>query len=430
MAKPFMKKIGFLFNGSNFQGLDLRNCLVENPGVGGSVYALLTTGTMLADIAGFQVIFYTLEQQCLPEKIIQRHVRTELEAIYMAKADCVDIYIFNVCNYPEIFYTVLNELKLNAVAWVHNYINYQMIRELRVCDAIKRVVFVSQEHYDAYVDDPLIKKSTFIYLMVPQRKVNRKLETEKAVTYVGAICKSKGFHVLAKHWKYIKSQVPEATLYVVGSVKLYRTVHTKSQGIAKPNYEKMFMKYLQDKDGQLLDSVHFMGLLGKEKEVVYEKTYVGVANPTGLTETFCLSAAEFEAHGIPVVTYNGYGLLDTVVTGRTGLTSKSSKKQANYIIWLLKNKEENLRLGQGGQEYTRQNFAPSVVVQDWIKLIDDIINCREAEFSFSGKHMNDNWKWLKYLNYKLHKILPILSGLSICYIVSRIKTLIKKMLKI
>lgn len=422
--------IGFFFNIKNKNHLDFRDCLSGNPGIGGAGYAMLTVGTMLANTDGFQVSFYTLEKQSLHEAIIQKCVKDELEAIRMAKRDHVDVFIFNANLFSKEFYAALDREQLASVAWFHNYNNCKIIKAVRECAAIKRVVFVSQQHYDAYIDDPIINKAVFIYLTVPKREnFCRSLGKEKIVTYVGGLYKAKGFHILAKYWKYIASQVPDAVLYVIGSGKLYSESILGKLGIAAPDYEKKLMKYLQDRDGKLVDSVKFMGILGGEKEEIYEKTYVGIANPSGFTETFCLSAVEFEAHGIPVVTYKGYGLLDTVICGETGLTSKWGKKQADYIIRLLKDEKENRELGQGAQQYVKRCFAPEIVLKKWVELIHDVTDNREVKSTFSGKHMSDDWKWLKYLNYNLHRILHLRSGISVCYAVSWIKLYVKKILK-
>ena len=56
-----------------------------------------------------------------------------------------------------------------------------------------------------------------------------------------------------------------------------------------------------------MKSVHFCGNMGIEKLEIYNRTTVGVVNPSARTETFGLSAVEMEACGIPVVTKSGNG---------------------------------------------------------------------------------------------------------------------------
>lgn len=64
---------------------------------------------------------------------------------------------------------------------------------------------------------------------------------------------------------YIK-KVPQAQLYVIGGGNLYnRNAVMGKYGIATQEYENEFMPYITDDDGKILPSVHFCGILGKEK---------------------------------------------------------------------------------------------------------------------------------------------------------------------
>ena len=51
-----------------------------------------------------------------------------------------------------------------------------------------------------------------------------------------------------------------------------------------------------------MPSVHFHGVMGEEKKELIARTSVGVANPSGRTETFGISAIDFSSRGVPVVT--------------------------------------------------------------------------------------------------------------------------------
>lgn len=424
-------QIGMYFSLKNLNGLDLSSCLTLNPGIGGTFYCQLTVAAMLAIDDKYEVTMYTLEKHILPQNIKQKIVLSDEEAVKIAKSDGVDIFIF-IAKRPEMnIYKQIEKLKLPTIAWIHNYIECRTLKLLKETTFIKRIVFVGQQHYDAYVDDGIFDKSTFIFNIVPPNKhVNRELGEEKIVTYVGYLGKVKGFHILAKNWKYILSKVPNAKLCVIGSGKLYdRTQKYGKFGVAEEKYEELFMKYLIDENGELLDSVKFYGTLGKEKEEIYKKTYVGVVNPSGISETFCLSAVEFESVGIPVVTYKGYGLLDTVIHEFNGLTSKRGKKQADYIISLLNDKTLNHNLGQNGIKYSKEKFSPENVASEWKKLIYDVINNKNSKNMFSNNNYCDDFKWLKYINYVIHKKIKILPKVSFAYFVSVFKIKVKKVLK-
>lgn len=424
-------QVGMYFSLKDLNGLDLSSCLTLNPGIGGTFYCQLTVAAMLAIDDKYEVIMYTLEKHILPKNIKQKIVSSGEEAIKIAKNDNVDIFIFIAKRPEKEIYEKIEELQLPTIAWVHNYIEYRTLKLLKETTYVKRIVFVGQQQYDAYVDDSIFEKSTFIFNIVPpNNRVNRELGNEKIVTYVGYLGKVKGFQILAKYWKYISNKVPNAKLCVIGSGKLYdRTQKYGKFGLAEKKYEELFMKYLTDKSGNLLDSVKFYGTLGKEKEDIYKKTYVGVVNPSGISETFCLSAVEFESVGIPVVTYRGYGLLDTVLHNFNGLTARRGKKQAEYIISLLNDKTLNYKLGQNGINYSREKFSPENIVIEWKKLIDDIIKGKSSKNIFSNKNYYDDFKWLKYINHIICKKIKILPKISVSYFVSVIKVKIKKILR-
>ena len=63
-----------------------------------------------------------------------------------------------------------------------------------------------------------------------------------------------------------------------------------SYGIAEYFYEKKILKPITGDNGQILPSVHFCGVMGAEKFDILNESKVGVPNPSGLTETFGITA--------------------------------------------------------------------------------------------------------------------------------------------
>ena len=73
------------------------------------------------------------------------------------------------------------------------------------------------------------------------------------------------------------------------------------------------MKHITN-DNQVLPSVHFLGVLGEEKNDLLLKCRVGVPNPSGNTETFGFTAIEMQSMGCNITTMKCSGYLDTVFT--------------------------------------------------------------------------------------------------------------------
>ena len=111
--------------------------------------------------------------------------------------------------------------------------------------------------------------------MVPiKEKVCNRIIDVPIVTYVGSLVPAKGFHRLAQIWPEVISKVPNAELYVIGNGKVYdRNAKLGKYGISQSDYENQFMKYLTDDEGEILKSVHFCGIVGKEKRDIFA-TYI------------------------------------------------------------------------------------------------------------------------------------------------------------
>ena len=72
------------------------------------------------------------------------------------------------------------------------------------CEYAKANVFVGRQQYDRYIDHAVINKSTYIYNMYPETdELHREKIQNHAVTYIGSLVPTKGFHVLAAVWKTI-----------------------------------------------------------------------------------------------------------------------------------------------------------------------------------------------------------------------------------
>lgn len=72
---------------------------------------------------------------------------------------------------------------------------------------IKRVITVSQSHYDSFRDHQVIHKCCIIKNGIPIREVKCSINSKKnLVCYIGALERSKGFHYLAKAWPLVKEK--------------------------------------------------------------------------------------------------------------------------------------------------------------------------------------------------------------------------------
>lgn len=138
-----------------------------------------------------------------------------------------------------------------------------------------------------------------------------------------------------------------------------------------------------------------MGIMGKEKESILLKTKVGVPNPSGNTETFGLTALEFQSNGAKVITKKCAGYMDTVFNGNL---YSDEKNIAKLIINALKSKDLDYA------SFVKMNnavFSKVVVIKQWEKLFKDGYVLEPENKSFLQiPNKKFRLKWLKYLIHK------------------------------
>ena len=421
-------KIAIYYDDSGCMNTDLSKPEQGNPGVGGTQFCFLMLMNYLHRSlkTGDELLCYHSNENgnTYYSALNIKHVPIEKLCVQLSE-DNVDVALVNVSRL-QLLYNDIACSKTRFVIWVHNFLTLDLLRMIKSNANVRRVVFVGKEQYDRYIDDEIIRKSSCIVNMynAHQDEYFRKEDVKPIVTYTGAIVKGKGFHVLAKEWKAIVQAVPEAQLYVIGGGNLYnRNEILGTYGIASQSYEEEFMPYVTDEQGQVLPSVHFCGILGKEKVKIYQRTCVGVINPTAHTEICPLSAIEMEACGIPVVSKNWNGMPDVIKNNKTGILAKNSADFRNAVIQLLTNKSMNIEFGKNAKMYIEEKFNPNKLVQEWYTLFTDVCSEVQAVYCPPTCNWSNNFKWLRRVN----RSFGMLSGGA--FSIARIELLIKKMIR-
>lgn len=396
-------KIGLAFPDSGLHSIIIPDPSLGNPGIGGTQYEFaLLAQKLLEKYPDTEVYMYHYQDNVFPKGVIARRIKDDREAVYTASRDGVDLLLF-YSNKKKAWYAYLEEYQVAGVAWAHNYFEEFSIGQylcVKKSKYVVRIVFVGKEEYEAYVDTDLIQKATYIFDMVCTETIPERIDANtREVTYLGAITKSKGFHVLAKAWKDVVKKVPEATLNVIGSGATYRRRESVlgDYNIASKAYERRFIRYITDGDGRILDSVKLWGNVGEEKTEILSRTRVGVVNPSSSPETFCISAVEMERQGIPVCGRREFGLLDTVVNGKSGLLSKTKRGLADNIVQLLADDSLNMRLGRYAREHA-QKFDADVIISQWYDLFCNIINQKEELYRAPQDNFGNDFKWLRVIS--------------------------------
>ena len=406
------KKVAFYFDNSRISQVDCRDIESGNPGIGGTEYLFLLISTLLTKRDNnIDITVFNTSKGWIPECLKVQIFTSINDAYVYADNHGYDYFVFR----PHIGETFEEELKYSSfhgktklIPWCHNFLTYKQLSLYSKSDMIARIICVGREQMDLYMDLPAYNKSDYIYNCfdidedtIAAVRNNSFSERKNIVTYIGSIVPAKGFHILAKAWPQIEKSVPDAQLYVIGSGQLYdRDAVMGSFNIAENTYESMFMRYLTNGE-KINENVHFMGIMGKEKESILLKTKVGVPNPSGNTETFGLTALEFQSNGAKVITKKCAGYMDTVFNGNL---YSDEKNIAKLIINALKSKDLDY------ESFVKKNdaiFSQDMIIKQWEKLFKDGYVLEPADRSFS-KIPNKEFR-LKWLKYILHKISSIAS---------------------
>lgn len=393
-----MKKIAFFLNNNTLPDMDYSLVTKGNPGIGGSEYEFLIVSTYLDQRDNnLDVYLFVNFKGKFPHKNIVQVERLEDCCEYCKKNNIKDI----VLDIKSFDCNILDGHadSLNVYIWAHNYASYKVLNLYDKLPYIKKIINVGREQMDLYRDHMAILKSTYIYNVTPiyekafyESKIKNRYNNN--VVYMGSLVPVKGFHVLAKAWKQVVKEVPDAQLYVIGSGKLYdKNSSLGEYGIAEQSYEDSFIKYLKDRDGHLLPSVHFLGLLGTEKWAVLGKCKVGVPNPTGDSETFCNCGIEMQLMGCNIVTIKHPAYLDTIMN--KNYLFKHEGQLAEYIVQRLKGRPDNF---DSLYNFVSKKFSVEKIIQKWESMFfnNEQIVEPASENDYHCKRLKNCLFWLKY----------------------------------
>jgi glycosyltransferase involved in cell wall biosynthesis len=340
-----------------------------NPGFGGTEYAFLAVVALLQGTELEPLLLLTAPQAIQGISAGSLAVVPDLPAA-LARAEqlAASFLVFRPGVVDPAHWPALERTHLPLVAWFHNLGCHQQART-ETLPGLRRWVLVSGAQLDHFRHSRLARSAVVIpnpVAVPPQARGPRSLEQARSaldLAYVGALTPFKGFHHLAAQWGTIAEACPQARLLVFGGADLYG--ERAAQGVLTP-YEQHCRQLLQASGYG--DRVLFQGSRGLDRYGAMASVAVGVVNPSGRDETFCLSAAELGACGIPVVAARRHALIQTVLDGRTGLLVSGDRQLSQACIQLLRDPERSWQLGQAAQAHVAASFGPEQVRQAWIQL--------------------------------------------------------------
>jgi glycosyltransferase involved in cell wall biosynthesis len=212
-----------------------------------------------------------------------------------------------------------------------------------------------------------------------------------SVAFLGALREEKGFHHVLPAWPFVRSKVPDAKLYVCGSIRLHiPDAPVGRTGVLSPEFERKHLEPWIGQDGDWrAGGIEFLYPL--TKEALFERlarTAVGIVNPnlTGSVETYCLSAVEMQACGCPCIGGGVGGLLETVDNGNSGFLLKTQHPQelADCVVKVLVNQSLRATLSVGALRHSAKLSSSIREAEDWIRIIEASLARTPAKYSQRG----------------------------------------------
>jgi glycosyltransferase involved in cell wall biosynthesis len=359
--------------------------------MGGTEYMFFLIASKLADRR--PVTLYVTTPGSFPSDLPCIEVSGLAEAVDSMKARGEDVLVLRESEVlPHL--PTLKVTDRKVIVWAHNFSGHRTLRACVQCPSIVRYLCVSREQYEDIRDEDVFRKADYVFnAMVTGRWPERTTPaTEDNVFYMGSLIEAKGFHVLAQQWHRIAEAVPTARLHVVGTGRLYdRSAPVGSLGLASPEYERRFVPFLS-RDGRLREDVTFHGNLGADKLEVLARAKVAVANPTGVGETFCITAVEFGLLGVPVVTKKVGGPVNVIEDGVTGLLYNRESQLAESVVRLLRDDDLRHRMGQAASNRVRALFDIEPVLRKWGEVLDQVVSGLPANPDLHILGIPKRWK--------------------------------------
>lgn len=348
-----------------------------NPGIGGTKYLFLLTVKVLNEQYGDDYAILLTDTNLKKSNIRLKtdYVENAGGAIKYCENNNIDHLVLNA-NIADSANPKLFETNVNILLWAHNTLTAKRQKIAAITKSIKWVVCVSESQYNNMKDTPCFEKCTFVNNIIPKYFYDHAKLTdysEPKVTYVGSLMPQKGAHNLLEIWRFVEKKCPDAQLYVFGGAKIWNENTTLGKGgAADIFYDRLLQKRLKKLSHP--ENIHFMGAQGWNYIDSFISTFrLGIVNPSYYMrdETFCLSAVEMAAHGLPIVSRQRHdGLETTIVNGKTGYVEEKNIDIAKRIIEIISSPDISRRMGTYGREHAEQ-FIAGNVVNKWDKLINE-----------------------------------------------------------
>lgn len=378
--------MAFFLDNSALQEVDFSRPLDGNPGAGATEFMTVLVASELSK-RSVDVTLLTTATGSFPVALNVKKVNDINEAIHFSASNQLFLTIrAYISDFDIILEKINTHRELKVIIWAHLTPNQNSLKTIAKTPQVKAVICL-ENNQRVRMGDSLAhqKLLTVPYGITGNTELVRVSENSNTLVYVGALVPQKGFHLLADAWPRIEKAFPDAKLYVFGSGRLYDSrIDLGPRGIATKDYENRIFRRLN----QNSPNVEFLGNADPVlRNSILDKCKLGIINPSAQTETFCLSAVEFEQRGVPVVGGRKYGLLDTVKHKQTGYLVLKPSNLHKHIIHLLQNNSRIETFGLQAQQFVFEKFNLSKVIDRWYNVFEALSDSSKVPIKSETKRM-------------------------------------------
>lgn len=274
----------------------------------------------------------------------------------------------------------INEAGVQPIVWLHTHIDRE-VHEALLSGRVSGLVTVSDLARLTFLHSPRHARIGRVYNSLnPFFEAGPEGETgrydSQRVVFTGYLGESKGAHRVLRAWAGVRERLPRATLTIIGSARLYGDDRgVGPMGVASPEFERLHLAPFLERYGSLeAGGVRLAGLLSpREIRDTYRGAALGVVNLNWSedTETFCCTAVEMLATGLPVLGAARGSLPETVgASGGASLVEVPDLGAvADRIAGLLRDPERLAELGRSGRRFARSRYEVGRVVDRWEVLL-------------------------------------------------------------
>jgi glycosyltransferase involved in cell wall biosynthesis len=240
------------------------------------------------------------------------------------------------------------------VLWMHNELQIEKsLRKKQFLPIIlhkPHVVFVSNYLKQLTSSFYPFKSKTIIPNGCSELFINNKRNKDIKPIFIWTVKRDKGLLEIIDIWcRIIFKKLPHAELHVHG-------LNVPKEKYIIIDYDKINIK--------------FFGIVDREFLASKYKYSTAMLHP-GYDETFCISALEALASGLPIITFNRSALAERVINNVNGYIIKTFEDMAEKAIYLALNKFQLSKLSNNAIKCSKE-FCWNNVAIKWNKYLNNL----------------------------------------------------------